>query len=375
MPRQSLHFLLLIYFFIGIQYASSAQSDTSRVTFTFVGDVMGHDTQIRSAYQSASNDFDYTSVFKYLKPHLTSSDFSIANLEVTLGVKPYKGYPSFSSPAALASGLQDAGIDVLVTANNHSCDRKKTGVLRTLDILDSLNINHTGTFRNGTEKEQLEPLILEKNGIRVALLNYTYGTNGIPVPAPTEVNLIDRKKISLDIEKAKKSYIDKIIVFVHWGLEYQSNPSSEQQELYSFMLNQGAEIIIGSHPHVIQRMEKHDNGFVAYSLGNFVSNQRKRFTDGGAILHMTLAKTKAKSWVEKANYQLTWVYTPVENGRKEFYVLPASEYENKETFFLGLKDFEAMNLFLKDSRVLLNKQNINVPEYFFDPKINSWTTQ
>ena len=143
-----------------------------------MGDVMGHDTQIRSAYRSATNTFDYTPVFKYLQPSLGASDFTIANLEVTLGVKPYKGYPQFSSPAALAAGLKNAGVDILVTANNHSCDRRKTGIIRTLDILDSLEIPHTGTFRTEEEKAKQQPLILEQNNMRLALLNYTYGTNG-----------------------------------------------------------------------------------------------------------------------------------------------------------------------------------------------------
>jgi len=302
------------------QYTLFAQSSTTSVSFTFIGDVMGHDTQIRSAYQEKTNDFDYNSVFQYLKPHMNAADFTIANLEVTLGIKPYKGYPRFSSPAALASGLQNAGVDVLVTANNHSCDRGKAGIVTTLDLLDSLEIQHTGTFRNAQEKELTPLLILEKENIRVAILNYTYGTNGLPIPSPTIVNLIDESKIEEDIIRAKKSYVDKIIVFMHWGLEYQHNPSEAQQRLYQFCIEKGADIIIGSHPHVLQRIEKHENSFVAYSLGNFVSNQRKRYTDGGTMLHFKITKSGDKSWVENANYQLTWVYTPNEKGRKEFYI-------------------------------------------------------
>lgn len=339
-----------------------SQSDTSRMTLTFAGDVMGHDTQIRSAYNDQTNDFDYNRVFKYITPHLSPADFTLANLEVTLGITPYKGYPQFSSPPALASALKNAGVDVLVTANNHSCDRGGKGIVRTLDILDSLKIDHTGTFRNREERQKFQPLILEKNGIRVAVLNYAYGTNGIPVPSPTIVNLIDKKNILADIEQAKKGYVDKILVFMHWGLEYQHNPSKEQQELYQFCVKNGADIVIGSHPHVIQRMEKNDEGFIAYSLGNFVSNQRKQFTDGGTILHLELSKTNDQTWLSDANYQLTWVYTPLENGRKEFYILPAAEYEPREDFFMGKQDFEALNLFLSDSRKLFNAQNVGVPE-------------
>lgn len=368
--NSSPHILTLILFLLS--FISIAQTDTSRVSFTFIGDVMGHDTQIRSAYQKETNDFDYNSVFQYLKPQMSIADFTIANLEVTLGIKPYKGYPSFSSPSALASGLQSAGVDVLVTANNHSCDRGKSGIITTLDILDSLEIQHTGTFRNSQEKEESPLLILEKEGIRVALLNYTYGTNGIPVPAPTIVNLINKSKIEEDIIRAKKSYVDKIIVFVHWGLEYQSNPSKEQQSLYQFFIEKGADIIIGSHPHVLQRIEKHENSFVAYSLGNFVSNQRKRYTNGGTLLHIEIAKLGDVSWVDNSNYQLTWVYTPTEKGRKEFYVLPTSEYEQNYDFFVGMQDYEAMMLFLKDARKLYDAQNVNVPEKYFNSKTKTW---
>ncbi|MDH5365766.1 MAG: CapA family protein [Cyclobacteriaceae bacterium] len=366
----STYILTLVHFLLS--FISFAQTDTSRVSFTFIGDVMGHDTQIRSAYQKQTNDFDYNSVFQYLKPQMSAADFTIANLEVTLGIKPYKGYPSFSSPAALASGLQNAGVDALVTANNHSCDRGKSGIITTLDILDNLEIQHTGTFRNSNEKEESPLLILEKDGIRVALLNYTYGTNGIPVPSPTIVNLIDKTKIEEDIIRAKKSYVDKIILFVHWGLEYQSNPSKEQQSLYQYCIEKGADIIIGSHPHVLQRIEKHDNRFVAYSLGNFVSNQRKRYTDGGTLLHFEIAKLGDKSWVENPNYQLTWVYTPNEKGRKEFYVLPASKYEQEYDFFVGMQDYEAMMLFLNDTRKLYDAQNINVPEKYYNSKTKAW---
>lgn len=339
-----------------------AQSDITQVTFTFIGDVMGHDSQINAAYHKDTDAYDYSSYFKHLESHTSKSDFTIANLEVTLGMKPYKGYPQFSSPPALASALKNAGIDALVTANNHSCDRGKTGIIKTIDILDSLEIPHTGTYKNEADRSNNSPMILEKNGIRVALINYTYGTNGLPAPAPTIVDRIDKKQIAKDIKKAKKSYVDQIIVFTHWGLEYQSNPSEEQIDLYKFCIDNGADIVIGSHPHVIQRIEKHEDSFIAYSLGNFVSNQRKPKTDGGLMVNMTLSKSGTTTWVSDASYTLTWVYTPFENGRKTFYILPAAEFESNMDFFKSLEDYEAMKLFIDDSRTLLNEQNINVSE-------------
>jgi len=339
-----------------------AQSDTTEVTFTFIGDVMGHDSQINAAYQKESDSYDYSSYFKHLKPYTSDADFTIANLEVTLGMKPYKGYPQFSSPPALASALKDVGIDALVTSNNHSCDRGKEGIIKTIDILDSLEIPHTGTYKNVGDRSNNSPMILEKNGVRVALINYTYGTNGLPAPPPTIVDRINKEQIAKDIKRAQKSYVDQIIVFTHWGLEYQSNPSKAQIDLYKFCIDNGADIVIGSHPHVIQRIEKHEDSFIAYSLGNFVSNQRKPKTDGGLMVNMTLSKSGKTTWVSDASYTLTWVYTPFENGRKTFYILPAAKFEYNMDFFTAIEDYEAMKLFINDSRTLLNEQNINVSE-------------
>jgi poly-gamma-glutamate synthesis protein (capsule biosynthesis protein) len=352
--------VILLFCFIAVK--AQSQSDTTQVTFTFIGDVMGHDSQINAAYQKKSNTYDYSSYFKHLKPFTSEADFTVANLEVTLGMTPYKGYPQFSSPPALASALKDAGIDALVTSNNHSCDRGKEGIIKTIDILDSLEIPHTGTYKNIDDRSNNSPMIFEKNGIRVAIINYTYGTNGLPAPTPTIVDRIDKELIAKDIKRAQKSYVDQIIVFAHWGLEYQSNRSDQQIDLYKFCIESGADIVIGSHPHVIQRIEKHKDSFIAYSLGNFVSNQRKQKTDGGMMVNMTLSKSDKSTWVSDASYTLTWVYTPFENGRKAFYILPAAQFEKNMDFFTSIEDYEAMKLFIDDSRTLLGAQNVNVSE-------------
>lgn len=362
--KHQIAFLTLIFGLLSLLSTTivQAQSDTTQVTFTFIGDVMGHDSQINAAFQEKTDTYDYSSYFKHLKPTISEADFTIANLEVTLGMTPYKGYPQFSSPPALASSLKDAGIDALVTANNHSCDREKEGIIKTINILDSLEIPHTGSYKDADDRSKNSPMILEKNGIRVALINYTYGTNGLPAPAPTIVDRIDREQIANDIKKAQKSYVDQIIVFTHWGLEYQSNPSDKQIDLYNFCVENGADIVIGSHPHVVQRIEKHNDSFIAYSLGNFVSNQRKRRTDGGVMVNLSISKSGEAIWVSDASYTLTWVYTPFENGRKTFYVLPAAKFENNMNFFTAIEDYEAMKLFIDDSRTLLNEQNIGVSE-------------
>src|SRR5690606_14556216 len=138
--------------------------------------IMGHDSQIASAFDAATKTYDYASCLAYMKPYIESADIAFGNLEVTLAGPPYKGYPQFSSPDALAVALKEVGFDVLVTANNHSVDRGRQGIERTIRVLDSLGIPHTGTFPDEVSRLNEYPLILIKNGFTLALLNYTYGT-------------------------------------------------------------------------------------------------------------------------------------------------------------------------------------------------------
>ncbi len=149
-----------------------------------------------SAENRESKTYDYNEVFRYIKPVISEADIAIANFEVTLAGPPYKGYPQFSSPAALAAACRNAGIDYLVTANNHSADRGKNGITGTINRLDSIGIPHTGTFLNKASRDTLQPLLITKNGISLALLNYTYGTNGIKVPDPVIVNMLNKNLIT-----------------------------------------------------------------------------------------------------------------------------------------------------------------------------------
>ncbi len=339
-------------------------ADTLRLMF--VGDIMGHDSQINAAYDSNRDTYDYSGVFEKVKPLFSTADVVVANLEVTLAGPPFKGYPQFSSPDELAVAAQQSGIDVLVTANNHTCDRRKQGILRTLDVLDSLQIPHTGSFRSPEERNDNNLLLVEQNNIRVGLLNYTYGTNGIPVPSPTVVNRIDWKQMAEDIAASKALKLDKLIVVLHWGKEYQSHPDEGQEKLAAYLFDKGADVIIGAHPHVLQRMEYHsdDQGdkLIAYSLGNFVSNQRVRKRDGGALVSFELVKKDSLTRIVSPGYHLIWVNKPLVEGRKTFQVVPGKSVE--EDAYRGLSDAarQEFEIFMSDSRKLLNAENIGVPE-------------
>jgi hypothetical protein len=366
----SVSILLAVCFNVSGQVSSLA---ANKVSILFMGDIMGHDEQIWSAENRETHTYNYDTVFTYVKPIISNAGIAVANFEVTLAGPPYKGYPQFSSPAALAVACRNAGIDYLVTANNHAADRGKTGITGTINRLDSIGIPHTGTFLSRESRELLQPLIIRKDGLSLALLNYTYGTNGITVPEPVIVNSLDKEQVASDIEKAKTMNPDLIILFLHWGTEYDTVPSPLQKELASYFFSKGADLIIGSHPHVIQKMIWYRDGnemnkAVVYSLGNFISNQRKPKTDGGSMVRIDLEKSGSSWKISNAGFFLTWVYTPIVKYRKQFYILPCSEFENRPEFFANPADFLQMKRFIDDSRSLLYKQNLNIREYTYDGK-------
>lgn len=183
--------------------------------------------------------------------------------------------------------------------------------------------------------------------------------------------MLDKSLITRDIQKAKNFKPDIIILFLHWGTEYDTIPSALQLGLADYFFSQGVDIIIGSHPHVIQKMlwNKKDSvnkdRVVVFSLGNFLSNQRKPKTDGGLMVRIEITRNGNSVYISNTGYFLTWVYTPVEKYSKKFFVLPCSEFENKPGFFKNPSDFAQMKRFIEDSRALLYKQNINFRENIF----------
>jgi poly-gamma-glutamate synthesis protein (capsule biosynthesis protein) len=341
----------------------------STMSLLFIGDIMGHGPQIQSAFCKETGRYSFDTVFHYMKATISEPDFTIANFEVTLGGKPFTGYPQFSSPDALAIACKNAGIDVFMTANNHCVDRGLSGLNRTIEILDSFEITHTGTFSNQESRDEMNLIVLEKNGIRAGLLNYSYGTNGIPVPEPSIVNIIDKALMKRDIDSAKMKGLDQIIVFLHFGNEYELKPNVNQISIVDFLFEAGVDVVIGSHPHVIQKMmfmpgkDSIKDRFVAYSLGNFVSNQRKTDTDGGVLAYLKFKKKNGKVFIVDHEYILTWVYKKVTlNGKTEYFILPASEFEHDTVFFESDVDFEKMNYYIERARTLMDTQNMNVTE-------------
>lgn len=345
----------------------SQQGDTSRLSLVFAGDIMGHDEQVTGAWDPSMNDYNYEPTFRYVRSFIEKADIAVANLEVTLAGKPYKGYPNFSSPDVLAVAARDAGFDVFIQANNHALDRGQTGFKRTLLILDSLGVIHTGTFANDTDRQLHYPLILQKNQIRIALLNYTYGTNGITIPKPFIINRIDTTQMRSDLRKAQLVNPDMIIVTMHWGEEYQRYENQTQQKLAAFLLKWGADAIIGSHPHVVQPIKVYPKAdsttskVIVYSQGNFVSNQRAQYKDGGILFELKLLKTGNQTRIEDFTYMPTWVYRDDQPGKSSFYIVPVGYYENNNgDFNFSDHDQYKISRFAADTREHLKNVSENV---------------
>lgn len=337
MMRQIIHDylapLLLISIIISCQQSTITQQSAplklpkpdSSITFFFCGDIMLHSPQIRGAYNSQSDDYHFLPCFQYMIPFWLDADFSIANLETTLGHDQFSGYPRFRAPWQIARDLQQAGINTLVLANNHCCDQGAKGIRQTLYYLDSLKIKHTGISKDSLN----HPLYLKKNNFKIALLNYTYGTNGLPIPQEFRISLLDTNHILKDIQQCKEDHATHLIAFIHWGNEYEHTPSTNQRRLAKWLYYHGISIIIGSHPHVVQPIkpflqENDTTGIIVYSLGNFISNQTFPGTDGGICVKITLKQTCDNKTHYTIKTLKCYTYKPYENGVRQYYVIPES---------------------------------------------------
>lgn len=297
--------------------------DSVRIVFS--GDVMQHMPQVSAALHDST--YNYDSCFEAISPLWREADWTVVNLETTLTDDgKYSGYPMFASPQSLARALRDAGVDLMALANNHCLDRGRRGVVTTLHTIDSLGIARVGVYTDSLESERGTMLVADN--FRVAVLNYTYGTNGIRVPSGVVVNMIDTLLIERHIEAARKDSASHVIAFFHWGEEYQRSANGRQRELAAWCRSRGVDLVIGSHPHVVQQVDTAQR--VVYSLGNFVSNQRKRYQDGGISVVVTLFGDGRQANIEVVPH---WVYTPFEGGVRRYYVLPGGVESVKDSAY------------------------------------------
>lgn len=312
-----------------------AASRNPEITLTAAGDILMHNTQIASGLQ-ADGSYRFDSFFTYVKKLLEKGDYCSTNFEAAMAgpQSGYTGYPTFNSPDAVAETLKKGGFDLVVTANNHCLDRGYQGGVRTLEVLHRAGLDTTGTY--ATLEDSKKYLIKNIKGIRVAYLAYTYSTNGVPIPREHSyyVNMLDPQKAVKDI-KAVRPYADVVIVVAHWGVEYNPTATWEQKEMALQFFKAGADIILGSHPHVIEPMEvMRVNGvdkFVIYSMGNFISHQRGLERNSGVVLKLKLVKDLAakKTLLKEVSYTPTFSHSYQEKGRLQFRVVPVEETISK----------------------------------------------
>lgn len=307
--------------------------DPVSVELLFAGDAMQHQGQLDQARKEGAakgGGYNYDECFRYIAPDVTRADYAVVNLEVPLGGGPnYSGYPCFSAPDSYAVALQNAGFDMMLTANNHCLDRHDKGARRTLTALDSIGLDHIGTYHDRAQRDTLVPFIKDIKGIKFGFLNYTYGTNGIEPSAGAEVALIDRDKIAKEIKATRAAGAEILVVAVHWGVEYVLNENASQRSLADFLVDQGVDLVIGGHPHVIQPMEVRRNEkeqkdvLVVYSLGNFISNMKTLDTRGGALVRARVERdADGKARFKNANYD-TFLSAKPEGALTNYQVIPS----------------------------------------------------
>lgn len=334
--------------------------DTVRITF--IGDVMQHGRQLESALaENASpdtpNSYNYDHTFRHIEEELTSADLAVANMEFPLGTPPYKGYPVFSAPESIAWKAQECGIDLFLLANNHILDKGKRGLLNTLDVYEKMGGTYIGAYRNSQEEEKMNPVMFNVKGIRVAFINFTYGTNGFAVPEPCKVNLMDSLHVKETIAKAKSMGADMIICMPHWGEEYQLRPSAHQKKWAKMLQREGVQVIMGSHPHVPQSAEISPDNILFYSLGNYISNQTTPdYTQLELMVTISVVKNfhTGKTTLLQPEYEFLWCFKKNEFAQ-DYTVVPVKDIIGKPEMVKDQIQYRRMentyNAFIKQNLI------------------------
>ena len=333
--------------------SSDANEEEKPINFnlTAIGDTLCHNTQYWDAYNSDTKEYDFSYVYEDIKYYTKVADITIGSLETTFAGadRGYSNYPTFNSPDSLATSLKKIGVDVISLAGNHALDYGYSGLCRTIDVLGKADISHLGTYKTAEDQEKI--LIKYVKGVKIAFINYTYGTNGIPVPSDKKycVNLIDKDLMLKQINQAKSENVDMIVACMHWGTEYKTSANSEQKELADYLFKNGVDIIIGNHPHVLEPMEKKtitlDDGtvkdvFVVYALGNFTADQRDEITRDSAILNLNITKNlDGKISINKVDYVPIYMYKNSNAKSHKFKILDIkkciAQYESGDTSYIS----------------------------------------
>lgn len=315
----------------------NTKPQNSKVTLMAVGDNLIHNTLIAAGEQE-DGSLDYTSLYANIKPEIEKFDIAVIDQETILGGSSfdYTGYPMFNSPWEIGEAAIDAGFDIFNCATNHTMDMGWQGIEKEIEFFS----NHKDVVQlgvNADENSYDQITYYEKNGITFAMLNYTYGTNGIPLPEdkPWCVNLLEKEKVTKDITEARK-HADVVIVFPHWGTENSHDISDYQEEYTKLFSDLGVDIVIGCHPHVIEPVkwvENKETGkkmLVYYSVGNFISHQIELDQLLGGMAQVTIEKHGEEIEISSAKLvPIVCHYNRGEDGKFKFNVYKLADYTNE----------------------------------------------
>lgn len=346
--KKIIHIILLLALLIGFNYfiysylfpnptpvnpSLTIPSKENNITINLAatGDILMHNTVLASG-KVGINDYNYDHLFAPIKHISSQADYATISLEAVMAGAEYgyTGYPLFNTPDSTATALKASGFDFVSITGNHCMDRGLKGTLRSLEVIKNSGLDTTGVFASAQEKDQY--LIKDIKGIKVGFVAYTYGTNAIPIPnnTPYLVNILNPQAVQKDIT-ALKPQVDLLVLLPHWGVEYNHYPTEEQQKMALSWLENGADIILGSHPHVIQPAQLLNiNGqkkFVIYSMGNSLGHQRGNERNSGVIVNLKITKnlSTSQTTIDEANYIPTFSHSYKNEGRQLFRVVPIDE--------------------------------------------------
>lgn len=354
---------------------ATAPDSVITVSVTFVGDLMCHSPQYNAARRS-DGSYSFDTAWSAVKAYLSGADLSIGNLETTCSGadRGFSGYPNFNTPDEYIPALKNAGFDFLVTSNNHSMDMGESGLQRTIRILKQNQLGYTGTFETQADHDSIR--ILDIKGMKLAILNYTYGTNGAYPSTDHKymLNVYDSTQVAGEVRKAREKGAQVVVTLYHWGAEYRADPMWPKQDtMMRTAIASGSDLIIGAHPHVVgpvtyyktAKTAKLDSGLVAWTMGNFFSNQSKRYTDAGLILTVDLSRNthSDSTWISGVHFVPTWVYRGNSPLNKNYLVLPA-HWAEKDTLpaWIDAASRAKMKEAYEDTKAIVRKYNPGLTE-------------
>lgn len=314
------------------------------VTLCFMGDMMMHTKQIETALQ-ADGSYCFDSYFSLIEDRISSADLAVANMEFTLAGEPYSGYPEFSAPDSYAEYLAECGFDIFLTANNHILDKGSGGAARTLvkyrELEDSYGITLTGSAEDQKAMDSNYPLKIRRKGIKISFLNFTYGTNaGSDRHWPKIYYMGRRSEIQKALEECGKD--EWVIALPHWGEEYVLHHSVGQEDMAEWLVEHGADLIIGAHPHVVQDTCSINGVPVAYSLGNAVSNMSAENTQLELMAEVRIVRHENGD-MDLLPVELTWLWCSRPGGFcNDYIVIPVEDYIGRDDEWYGKHDYDKM---------------------------------